>query len=139
MVFDSIDHADRYFALGKGIETALRYFKAYDVAAHETGRLIRMDKHFRQRLSYQTAQSDKALAEAHREYVDVMFVLSAKSVFTPSPAYLKTYERVRRFVDACLGAIDADAASFRFPAGYFFSSFSRRNAHCGDIFGSPSM
>jgi len=76
MVFDSIDHADRYFALGKGIETALRYFKAYDVAAHETGRIhLDGDNIFVNRLSYKTAQSDKALVEAHRiRRCDVYFV-----------------------------------------------------------------
>lgn len=141
MVFDSIDHADRYFALGKGIETALRYFKAYDVAAHETGRIhLDGDNIFVNRLSYQTAQSDKALVEAHREYVDVMFVLSGEERFYTKPLALleNVTSAYDASVDACLGAIDADAASFRFPAGYFCIFFPE-DAHCaGQLWDLPS-
>jgi len=141
MVFDSLEHADRYFGLGKGIEAALRYFAGYDAAAHETGRIhLDGDDLFVNRLTYTTAPNPAALMEAHREYVDVMLVLAGEERFYTKP--LALLERVTSgydpSTDACLGPIDADAATFRFPAGYFCLFFPE-DAHCaGQLWSEPT-
>lgn len=141
MVFDSIDNASRYYGLGKGIERALRYFAAYDAAAHTNERVVLDGEElFINRPSYTTAPHDDAVLEAHRDYVDVMFVAAGEERF-----YTKPVARMEKVttpydpaIEALLGAIDADAASFRFPAGYFCIFFPE-DAHCaGQLWDKPS-
>ena len=141
MVFDSIENASRYYGLGKGIEQALRYFARYDAAAHATGRVtLDGENVFINRLSYVTAPHDDALFEAHRDYIDVMFVAEGEERF-----YTKPLARVAEIttpydpaIEACLGKIDADAAAFRFPAGYFCIFFPE-DAHCASqLWDQPS-
>lgn len=140
MVFDSIDNASRYYGLGRGIEKALRYFEGYDAASHTNERVyLDGDDIFVNRPSYTTAPREDALMEAHRDYIDVMFVVSGEERFYTKP--LERLEITSAYdpsVDACLGKIDADAATFRFPAGYFCVFFPE-DAHCaGQLWETPS-
>lgn len=141
MVFDSIDNAPRYYGLGRGIEQALRYFLAYDAEKHATERVyLDGENVFINRPAYTTEPHDDALLEAHRDYIDVMYVASGEERFyvKPTARMACVTSQYDPAVDALLGKIDADAASFRFPAGYFCIFFPE-DAHCaGQLWDAPS-
>lgn len=141
MVFDSIKNANKYYGLGTKIKTALEYFENYDADKHETTRLdIDGNLIFVLRLSYTTAKSENSLLEAHKDYIDVMYIAGGEERF-----FVKPLERVEEItkvydpsIEACLAKIDADCASFRFSKGYFCIFFPE-DAHCaGQIFDTPS-
>lgn len=141
MVFDSIENAPRYFGLGKGIETVLKFFASYDPASHSTEQVVIDGENiYINRGSYRTAPNPDALFEAHREYIDVMFIADGEEKF-----FVKPLARLSEIttpytpeMEACLGKIDSDAAAFRFPKGHFCIFFPE-DAHCaGQLWEQPS-
>jgi biofilm protein TabA len=132
MVFDSLKNAESYYGLGKGIEKALKYFECYDSSQHDNS-VVELDGKnvYVVRNTYTTAPSENPLFEAHREYIDVMYVAEGEEAF-----YYKPLEEVinitREYdssIEACLGKIDEDACVVRFPAG-FIAIFMPQDAHC---------
>ena len=132
MVFDSIENAKYYYGLGKGIETALKYFESFDPADYVNERVyLDGENVFVNRPIYETAPNPAPLFEAHREYIDVMFVVEGEEKF-----YVKPVERLAHITqqydpkgDALLARLEDDAAAFRFPKGYF-CIFMPQDAHC---------
>lgn len=132
MVFDRLENASCYYGMGKGIKTVLEFFAAYDPEKHETCPIeIDGDKIVIRRGEYATAPSEKPLFEAHRQYIDVMFVAQGEEAFYYKP--LKELSIITKeydpSIEACLGEIDNDAAFVRFTEGHF-AIFMPQDAHC---------
>lgn len=141
MVFDSIQNASRYYGLGAGIERVLRYFADYDASSHTTERVVLDgDNLFINRPMYTTAPNSEGVLEAHRDYIDVMFVACGEERF-----YTKPLARVSEItspydpaIDAALCKLDADAATFCFPEGYFCIFFPEDAHLAGQLWDAPS-
>lgn len=77
MVHDHITHASEYFNLSRGIRTALEYLGRTDLASLAEGRHdVDGDHVFALVSDYQTRRPADAFWEAHRQHVDVQFVVS---------------------------------------------------------------
>jgi len=76
MVVDGISHASLYYALGSGIEAALRYLEDADFSKTEPGRHDIGGGRFAIVQDYQTAPREEKRWEAHRKYIDVQYVAS---------------------------------------------------------------
>lgn len=141
MVFDRLENAKNYYGLGKGIETVLKFFENYDANNHDNSPIeIDGERIVIRRGTYTTSPSDNPQVEAHREYIDVMFVAEGEEAFYYKP--LKEVETITKeydpSIEACLGKIDSDAAFVRFPKGHF-AIFMPQDAHCaGQIWKEPS-
>lgn len=141
MVYDRIENAKTYYGLGKGIETALKYFESYDAATHEPVKVvIDGEKIFVNRMCYTTAPNDAALFEAHKDYIDVMFVAEGEEKFFFKP--VEELENITKeydaSIDACLATIDGDAMANRFKANHF-AIFFPQDGHCGNqLWDEPS-
>lgn len=141
MVFDRLENAASYYGMGKGIEKALKFFSNYDVATHANSPIeIDGDKIVIRRNTYTTAPTVEPLFEAHRQYIDVMFVAEGEEAFYYKPL-AEVAEITREYdpsIEACLGRIDADAVRMRFPKGHFVI-FLPQDAHCaGQVWESGS-
>ncbi len=141
MVYDRIENAKDYYGLGKGIEQVLRYLESYDPAKHENGQVNLDGELVRVGAStYTTAPKPDAQLEAHREYVDVMFVAEGEEKYFYKP--VKELEKINLpydpKIDACLAVLDADSTPVRFKAGHF-CIFLPQDAHCaGQLWDQPT-
>lgn len=139
MVFDSIEHAAQYSGLGAGIASALAYFASYDASTHATSVVDLADGVYVNRGVYKTAQNDGVQLEAHRAYVDVMFLAAGEEAFycKPLAAVSSVTTPYNEQMEACLCPLDADCMKVRFPAGYF-AIFFPQDAHCaGQLWDVP--
>ena len=79
MVHDHITHASEYFNLSRGIRTALEYLARTDLERLAEGRHdVDGDRVFALVSDYQTRQPHDAFWEAHRQHVDVQFVVHGR-------------------------------------------------------------
>ncbi|MEA4915754.1 MAG: YhcH/YjgK/YiaL family protein [Christensenella sp.] len=127
MVIDLLDHAAQYYALGKGIETALRWFAGYKDDGHDLPAKTVLDgeRIFVNGVNYTSEAKPQGQLEAHKKYIDVMHVVEGEEKFFYKP--IAEVKHVTMPYDAekeCqLAEIDADAAQVRFPAGHFLIFF----------------
>lgn len=140
MVIDRIEQAKHYYGLGSGVEQVLRFFQTYDVTRHSI-EPIQLDGDWIKVLpsSYLTRHNPQALMEAHQDFCDIMFVASGEEKVFYKP--LRDVQTITQAYDpkieACLAAIDPDAAAFRFQAGQF-CVFMPQDAHCaGQLWDQP--
>ena len=143
MVFDSLSNAHLYYGLGEGIRAALEFFATYDASSHEGTPLtiggpapgITVN-----RAAYTTGPAANPLLEAHRAFIDVMFVAEGEEALYVQP--LDTVHIAKPYdpsIEAALGPLDAQsAARFHFRAGQFAILFPD-DAHCpGQLWNNPS-
>ena len=132
MVIDRLDHAAQYYALGKGIETALRFFAAYEDDGRALPAKTGLDGEnvFVNGVNYTSEAKPQGQLEAHQKYIDVMYVVEGEERF-----YYKPFADVSRIAmpynaekECALAEIDADAAQVRFSAGQFLIFFPQ-DAH----------
>lgn len=77
MVFDSIENADRYCRLCPGFDKAFRFLRQESLSDLTSGRHDVEGAGIYAIVARDPARArDKALLEAHRQYVDIQFVLS---------------------------------------------------------------
>jgi len=132
MVFDTLQHAETYMRLGKGIETALRFFQAYqdDGANLPAKTILDGENIFVNGVNYTSEAKPQGQLEAHQKYIDVMYVVEGEERF-----FYKPLAQVSRITmpysaekECTLAEIDADAAQVRFSAGQFLIFFPQ-DAH----------
>lgn len=127
MVFDTLEYASLYRALGKGIQTTLDWFLAFqdngmDLPARtelEPGRI------WINGVNYTTVENPAPLMEAHRKYIDVMYVVEGEERFFYKPfadvsEITMPYDSEK---ECALAALDSDANTMRFSAGQFVIFF----------------
>lgn len=82
MIFGNIQNVNRYYGLSKHLNKALDYMVATDFSAMEAGRYdVDGDNVFAMVQHYQTKPARENLWEAHRNYVDVQFMVAGKELF----------------------------------------------------------
>lgn len=81
MIIDNIKNASRYYRLGPGIETALRFLAETDLSTLQMGkREIQGEEVFAIAQQYETRPAEISVWEAHRAYIDVQYVVSGKEL-----------------------------------------------------------
>ncbi|MEZ4628252.1 MAG: YhcH/YjgK/YiaL family protein [Eubacteriales bacterium] len=127
MVIDTLQHAETYMRLGKGIETALRFFLAHqdDGADFPAKTILDGERIFVNGVNYTSEAKPQGQLEAHQKYIDVMYFVEGEERF-----YYKPFADVSRVAmpynaekECALAEIDADAAQVRFSAGTVFDLF----------------
>ena len=141
MIFDDIRNAKRYYCLGKGIETALRYIEQYDAKSHEAGRVeLEPEKIMILKSSYTTAKPIMDVLETHKRFIDIMYVVEGEERFFHK--FEGELEKERRpydsSADATLGPMEDSAVQGKLsPAN--FAVFFPQDAHlAGQIWDEPS-
>ena len=132
MVIDTLRHAETYMRLGKGIETVLRFFQTYqdDGVDLPAKSILDGENIFVNGVNYTSEAKPQGQLEAHRKYIDVMYVVEGEERF-----YYKPFAQVSRITmpycaekECALVEIDADAAQVRFSTGQFLIFFPQ-DAH----------
>lgn len=138
MVFDSIQNMHLYKGLGEGIQAALAFFTTYDPSAHDTTPLTIAGGITVNRAAYNTATKKAPLFEAHRQYVDVMFMAEGEEALYYLPLAEAEMGEYDASIDASIGPLSNNAARFHFCAGQF-AIFYPEDAHCpGQLYNMPS-
>lgn len=142
MVFDKIENARIYYGLGRGIETVLKYYESYKNSDELLPECIKLDgdRIFLLGNNYETTPMDDTQLEAHRLYVDVMFMIEGEERFYYKPISdaKKITMEYEESQEACLAALDGDEAQVHFKAGCF-AIFFPQDGHCaGRLWDKPS-
>ena len=141
MVIDRLDHAAQYYALGKGIETALRWLAAYadDGRDLPVKTVLDGERIFINGVNYASEAKPQGQLEAHKKYIDVMYVVEGEEKFFYKP--IAEVKHVTMPYDAekeCqLAEIDADAAQHRFSAGHFLIFFPQDGHLAAQLWDKP--
>ena len=141
MVIDRLDHAAQYYALGKGLETALRWFAAYadDGRDLPVKTVLDGERIFINGVNYTSEAKPQGQLEAHKKYIDVMYVAEGEEKFFYKP--IAEVKHVTMPYDAekeCqLAEIDADAAQVRFSAGHFLIFFPQDGHLAAQLWDKP--
>jgi YhcH/YjgK/YiaL family protein len=86
MVVDQLRHASQYYGMGSGLQRALRYLQTTDLAALAPGR-YELDGQalFALVQEYEGKPKEQGAWEAHRQYLDVQYVVSGAELFGFAP------------------------------------------------------
>ena len=142
MVIDSLNQASRYMRLGRGIEQALAFFCAFRDDGKELPARTELDgEHiFINGANYTTQQKPLGELEAHRRYIDVMYVVEGEE-----RVFYKPFEQVSKITmpysaekECALGVIDPDAAQMRFSAGQFLIFFPEDGHLAAQLWDEPT-
>ena len=127
MVIDRIEHAAQYAGLGKGIATVLNWFAHYKDDGRDlpAKTVIDGEQIFINGVNYTSEAKPQGQLEAHKKYIDVMYVVEGEEKFFYKPfAGVETVTMPYSAEKECaLAAIDPDAAQVRFSAGHFLIFF----------------
>ena len=126
MIYDTIFYADRYGGLYPGIDRVLKEVIAYTPENYPGGRVdLEGDDIYLNLAEYDTHGIEAGLAEAHREYIDVMYMVEGTEVI-----YVKPVDRLRHVtkeydpaIEALLADIDEDGCEIRLEKGDFVILF----------------
>lgn len=131
MILDQMEHAAQYRGLHRGIDLALAAMAKYTPENYQTGKMeLDGDAVFLLRNQYETAQTEHPLTEAHRDYIDVMYMVEGEEIIHVKPTarlqnVTKPYDPA---IEALLADTDEDATPVRLCAGSFIVLFPQ-DAH----------
>lgn len=131
MILDTIENAKFYSGLHKGIDAALKAVSAYTAENYETGKVeIDGNNLFLIKNAYATRAPADAKLEAHRTYIDVMYMLQGEEII-----YVKSTQNLSAITeeynpteDVLFAAMDADTTAIRLTPGSFVVLFPQ-DAH----------
>lgn len=131
MIFDTIENAKLYKGIYNGIDKILEKVSDYTSECYPTETLkLDGDKLFIIFADYETQNKVSAKAEAHRKYIDVMYMVEGEETI-----YVKPTSKLENITmpfdesqDALLADIDADATAVVLKAGSFVVLFPQ-DAH----------
>lgn len=141
MVIDRIEHAGQYESLGKGIATVLRWFQNYKDDGRDlpAKTVIDGESIFINGVNYKSETKPQGQLEAHKKYIDVMYVVEGEERFFYKP--IAEVSSVTMAYDAekecALAAIDPDAAQVRFSAGHFLIFFPQDGHLAAQLWDKP--
>ena len=131
MILDTLQNAKNYNGLHAGIDTVLEEFKKYTPENYPSGKLqLDGDNLFMIFNNYETHSYKGALAEAHEQYIDVMYMVEGCETICVKPVdqlrnVTKAYNPE---IDALLAETDPDATFVHLEAGSFIVLFPQ-DAH----------
>jgi YhcH/YjgK/YiaL family protein len=127
--------------LGKGIETALKFFQTYQDDGQDlpVKTILDGENIFVNGVNYTSEAKPQGQLEAHRKYIDVMYVVEGEERFFYKPyaecAHMTMlYEEEK---ECALAEIDADAAQVRFRAGQFLIFFPQDGHLAAQLWDKP--
>ena len=131
MILDQLKNAKQYEGIHAGVDKALEAMKQYTSDNYPLGKVeIDGDNVFLLLNSYETRAKEEAKAEAHRKYIDVMYMVEGAETI-----YVKSVDRLKNItteytpeMEALLADTDEDATAVRLEAGYFVVLFPQ-DAH----------
>ena len=131
MILDQLKNAKQYEGIHAGVDKALEAMKQYTSDNYPLGKVeIDGDNVFLLLNCYETRAKEESKAEAHRKYIDVMYMVEgAETIYVKSVDSLKhiTAEYTPE-MEALLGDTDEDATAVRLEAGSFVVLFPQ-DAH----------
>jgi YhcH/YjgK/YiaL family protein len=141
MVIDRLEHAKMYESLGEDIAEALRFFEKYqddgeDLPAQTE---LRGGRILVKGVNYTTEAKSPGRMEAHRKYIDVMYVVEGEErifykPFAEAEGEATPYDEGK---ECALVPVDADAASLRFSEGHFLIFFPQDGHLAAQLWQKP--
>lgn len=131
MIYDSLKNAAQYKGLHAGIDQVLEAAKAYTPDNYPGGRVtIDGDNVFMNLAAYETHSTEKAVFEAHQQYVDVMVMIDgAETIYVKHTDKLNhVYQEYDPKIEALLADFDQDGTPVRMEPGSFAILFPQ-DAH----------
>lgn len=131
MILDTLANAAQYKGIHAGIDQVLEAAKAYTPENYPSGRVVLDgDNVYMNMAAYETHPTDKAVFEAHKQYVDVMVMVEGTETI-----YVKATDKLSNVYlpytpekEALLADFDKDATPVRLEAGSFVILFPQ-DAH----------
>ncbi len=131
MILDTIANANVYAGLNARIDAALTAMRGYTPEHYPEGRLdLDGGNLFLLFNRYDTHSAQGALCEAHRKYIDVMYMVDGEeTIYVKPTAQLSCITQAYSAdADALLAQTDPDATPVRLAAGSFIVLFPQ-DAH----------
>ena len=131
MILDTLANAAQYKGIHAGIDQVLEAAKAYTPENYPSGRVVLDgDNVFMNMAAYETHATDKAVFEAHKQYIDVMVMVEGTETIyvKATDALSHVYQEYKPEVEALLADFDNDATPVRLEAGSFVVLFPQ-DAH----------
>lgn len=131
MILDLLKNAKNYAGIHPGVDRALEEMKRFTPENYGDGRVdVDADNVFLLLNNYETHPKSESMAEAHRKYIDVMYMVEGSETI-----YVKNVEKLRCITEeyteeneALMAKTDDDATAVRLEAGYFVVLFPQ-DAH----------
>lgn len=131
MIFDKIENAGAYANICPGINRVLAEARKITAEGYTPGRVeLDGDALFMNVCAYDTESPEDALMEAHRQYLDVMYMVEGEETI-----YVKSTDELTNVtqeynpeIEALLATLDADATPIRLTTGHFVVLFPQ-DAH----------
>ncbi len=131
MIYDKIENAKQYAGINERIDTALELVKQYTPDNYPLGKLnVDGDNLYLIFNDYETHFKDDAVLEAHRKYIDVMYMVEGTETIYVKPTddlntIIKEYDES---IEALLAKLDDDASAVTLKKGEFIVLFPQ-DAH----------
>lgn len=131
MILDTLENAKQYAGLNPGADRILEAVKAYSPDHYPVGR-VELDgsRLYMNLSSYETRELAGAPSEAHRKYLDVMYMVEGEEII-----YVKAAAQMQKITkeydpdeDFLLAETDADVTPVLLKAGSFVMLFPQ-DAH----------
>lgn len=126
MIYDTIFYAKRYRGIHPGIDRVLEEVTAYTPDNYPGGRInLEGDNLYLNLAEYDTHSMREGMAEAHQEYIDVMYMVEGSEVIYVKPVDRLSYV-TREYdpaIEALLADIDKDCCEIRLEKGDFIILF----------------
>ena len=126
MILDKIENAHLYRGINQGIEKILSIVGNYTSENYPKEKFfIDGDKLFLNFFEYDTQNKEAALFEAHRKYVDVMYMVEGSETICVKnvSALSKITKEYDAKIDALLANIDEDYTEVKLLPGHFVIFF----------------
>ncbi len=141
MVIDRLEHAKLYDSLSEDIAGTLRFFENYQDDGNDLSAQTKLDggRILVKGVNYLTAEKSPDRMEAHRKYIDVMYVVEGEErifykPFAEAKGAVTPYSEEK---ECALAPIDADAGSMRFAEGHFLIFFPQDGHLAAQIWDKP--
>lgn len=126
MILDRIENRKVYSGVNEGVNKVLEIAEGITSETYPTERLyIDGDKLFINFPAYETHSKKDGMTEAHRQYVDVMYMVEGSETI-----YVKDVNALKKVtkeydpaIEALLADVDDDATAVRLEAGSFIVLF----------------
>ncbi len=131
MIFDKIENAAAYAGINPGIDRVLSEAQKISADNYVTGRVVLDgDNLFMNVCAYDTHDTDGAVMEAHKQYIDVMYMVEGEeTIYVKSTSELKNITKpYDTSIEALLASFEADATPIHLTAGHFVVLFPQ-DAH----------
>ena len=131
MILDTLQNANFYRGLHSGIDKVLEEFKKYTPENYPSGKLqLDGENLFMIFNNYETHSYKGALAEAHCQYIDVMYMVEGCETICVKPVdqLCNVTKEYNPEIDALLAETDPDVTFAHLEAGSFIILFPQ-DAH----------